>query len=155
MFDVFYFGNKPNLFAHEKLANSLEEASQLSKTKLYWFIYGSNDYTNFDFTFVPPPWEQEHLHTWGTQWHEYGGAYLANKDTVNKKIYNFKSEIVKTRTNKKHWQILTSIDVASFDFSWVPHPMDPPYIYVFGNQWYGPEQMPTVEYHVPGATKRK
>jgi hypothetical protein len=33
--------------------------------------------------------------------------------------------------------------------------MDPPYIYVFGNQWYPAERMPTVEYHVPGATERK
>jgi hypothetical protein len=26
---------------------------------------------------------------------------------------------------------------------------------VFGNQWWGAEKMPTVEYHVPGATERK
>lgn len=33
--------------------------------------------------------------------------------------------------------------------------MEPPYIYVWGNQHWPAEIMPTVEYHVPGATERK
>jgi hypothetical protein len=41
------------------------------------------------------------------------------------------------------------------DYSWVPDPGDPPYIYVFGNQWWPAEKMPTVEYRMPGATERK
>ena len=41
------------------------------------------------------------------------------------------------------------------DTTWVPHPWDPPYIYVFGNQWWSAQKMPTVEYHTPGATERK
>jgi hypothetical protein len=41
------------------------------------------------------------------------------------------------------------------DYSWVPDPGDPPYIYVFGNQWWPAEKMPTVEYRMSGATERK
>jgi hypothetical protein len=44
---------------------------------------------------------------------------------------------------------------CEFDFSWEPDPGDPPYIYVFGNQWWPAEKMPTVEFRVPGATERK
>jgi hypothetical protein len=44
---------------------------------------------------------------------------------------------------------------CEWDYSWVPDPGDPPYIYVFGNQHWPAEIMPTVEYHVPGATERK
>jgi hypothetical protein len=153
MFDVFYIGIKPGLFAHEREVDSLEQAAQFSRTKYYWCIYGDNDYSNFDFDYVPPPWEAEHLHTWPTQWHQYGGAYLANKDTVKKYQYNFKSKIVPIKTRTDLFTVLH--DIKSFDYTWRPHPMDPAYIYVFGNQWYGPEQMPTVEYHVPGATERK
>jgi len=47
------------------------------------------------------------------------------------------------------------IVVCDFDWSWEPDPGDPPYIYVFGNQWWSAKKMPTVEYHVPGATERK
>ena len=41
------------------------------------------------------------------------------------------------------------------DSSWVPNPFSPPYIYVFGNDWYSAEEMPTVEYRVPGAVDYK
>jgi len=51
-----------------------------------------------------------------------------------------------------HWHTLTECE---WDYSWVPDPGDPPLIYVFGNQWWPAEKMPTVEYHVPGATDRK
>jgi hypothetical protein len=153
MFDVFYFGPKPDRFAHEQPADSLEDAAEKSRTQFYWYIYGDNDCTNFDFDYIPPPWESEHLHTWPTQWHQHGGAYLANKDTVNQRQYNFKRQVVNTKPTVQNWQTLCTVE--SFDYSWTPHPLDPPYIYVFGNQWYGPEQMPTVEYHVPGATERK
>lgn len=141
------------MFAHERKAESLEQAAELSRTKYYWFIYGENDYANFDFDYVPPPWEADHLHTWPTQWHQYGGAYLANKDSIKTYQYNFKTDIVPIKADRDKFDILHNI--KSFDYTWRPHPLDPPYIYVFGNQWYGPEQMPTVEYRVPGATERK
>jgi len=41
------------------------------------------------------------------------------------------------------------------DFSWHPPDTDPPYIYVFGNQWYDVDIMPTYQYRVPGATDKK
>ena len=153
MFDVFYCGPKPGRFAHEQPADSLEDAAEKSRTQFYWYIYGNNDYTDFDFDYIPPPWESEHLHTWPTQWHQFGGAYLANKNTVTQKQYNFKQQIVNVKPTTENWQTLHAVE--SFDYAWQPHPLDPPYIYVFGNQWYGPEQMPTVEYHVPGAAERK
>ena len=153
MFDVFYCGPKPGLFAFEQPAESLDDAASKSRTSHYWYIYGDNDYTGFDFDYVPVPWETTHLHVWPTQWHEYGGAYLANSGTVHNREYHFHKHIVPAKPVMDNWQTLYPVE--SFDYSWQPHPMDPPYIYVFGNQWYGPEQMPTVEYHVDGATERK
>ena len=153
MFDVFYSGPKPGLFAHEQPAESLDDAAQRSRTSHYWFIYKHNDYSGFDFDLVPVPWENTHLHVWPTQWHPYGGAYLANKRTVQNRQWHFHDQIVPAQPTTSNWTTLHQVE--SFDYSWHPHPMDPPYIYVFGNQWYGPEQMHTVEYRVPGATERK
>jgi hypothetical protein len=51
------------------------------------------------------------------------------------------------------WRVLDKIE--EFDYSWRPNPTDPPYIYVFGNQWLSPEVRPALEYHVAGATERK
>jgi hypothetical protein len=57
--------------------------------------------------------------------------------------------------DKRRWTILHAIDEDSFDFSWRPNPKDPAYIYVFGNQHYPAEKMPTVEYRIEGATEYK
>jgi len=51
-----------------------------------------------------------------------------------------------------HWNTLIDCE---FDYSWVPDPGDPPYIYVFGNQWWSAVKQPTIEYRVPGATETK
>jgi hypothetical protein len=35
MFDIFYSGKKPNLFAHEQQADSIEHAQSLSRTRFF------------------------------------------------------------------------------------------------------------------------
>lgn len=79
MFDVFYNGPKPNLFAFEQYATDLDEASAKCKTKYFWLINGNNDYTNFDFSFRPPPWQAEHTHVWKSQWQDNSGTMLVPK----------------------------------------------------------------------------
>jgi hypothetical protein len=153
MFDVFYFGSKPNLFAFEKQAVSLEDAARRARTSHYWCIYSDNDYTGFDFDYTPVPWERDHLHVWPSQWHEFGGAFLVCKDSLTERKYHHHAQVITANPSTENWVTLHDID--AFDYSWQPHPFDPPFIYVFGNQWHSAERMPTVEYHVPGATERK
>ena len=59
------------------------------------------------------------------------------------------------RLPEKHANRWHTLVDCVWDRSWCPDPGDPPYMYVFGNQWWPAEKMPTVEYHVPGATERK
>jgi hypothetical protein len=155
MFDVFYKGPKPNLFAFERPAESLEDAAQQSRTLYYWFIYSGYDHTLIDFDYVPVPWESTHIHVWPSQFYEYGGVYLANKHTTHEYKWQFHDKIVKTVATKPNWTILHPVHEDQFDWSWVPHPKDPPYIYVFGNQHYPANIMPTLTYTVPGATQEK
>jgi hypothetical protein len=152
MFDVFYSGVKPNLFAHEREADNIEHARSLSRTRYFWWVNYLSDYTGWDFLWEPVPWEQQFTHTWPSQHHDYSGTYLVptNADKVE---YKFHTEIVPNRDSQQNYRVL--VPGAEFDFSWQPHPFDPPYIYVFGNQWWPANKMPTVEYHVPGATERK
>ena len=153
MFDVFYLGKKPNLFAFERPASDLDDAARQSRTSHYWFIYSGYDYTQIDFDYMPVPWETTHIHVWPSQWHQYGGVYLANKRTVSNREWHFREHIIPSLPAQDNWTTL--VPVESFDYSWRPHPLDPAYIYVFGNQWHTGERMPTVEYTVPGATERK
>jgi hypothetical protein len=150
MFDIFYSGAKPNQFAHEQAADSIEHAQRLCRTEYFWWITYLADYSDFDFLYVPPPWQSEYTHVWPSQHHEYSGTYLVPRSGKIK--YHFHDQLIPNRECNDHYKVLHQSD---FDFSWAPHPHDPPYIYVFGNQWWPATVMPTVEYHVPDATERK
>jgi hypothetical protein len=151
MYDIFYTGTAPGVFAHERSADSIEHARQLSRTGYFWWVSSHCDYGNFDFYFTPPPWQGEYTHVWPTQWKEFFGAYLVptNNSELN---YHYHTQVLPP---KQHPEYHTQLFDCDFDTTWVPHPWDSPFIYVFGNQWYPAEKMPTVEYHVPGATERK
>ena len=138
---------------HEREADSIEHARQLSTTRYFWWVTYLADYSGFDFLWEPVPWQSNQIHTWPSQWHEYSGTYLVPKEFTDQ--LNFHNGILPNQSQRENWQVLHEIDENSWDWSWSPHPLDPPYIYVFGNQWWPGETMPTVEYHVPGATDRK
>jgi hypothetical protein len=76
MFDVFYSGPKPNLFAHEQSATSVEHARQLSKTRYFWWTNYLTDYTSHDFLWEPVPWEADQIHAWPSQHQINGGTML-------------------------------------------------------------------------------
>ena len=141
------------MFVHEREVDSIEHARQLSTTRYFWWVNYLADYSNFDFLWEPVPWQANQIHTWPSQWHEYSGTYLVPKQPTDQ--LNFHSEIVPNQSLRKNWHVLHAIDETGWNWTWAPHPLDPPYIYVFGNQWWPGEIMPTVEYHVPGATERK
>ena len=153
MHDVFYRDYPTGLFAFERPASSLEHAAQLSRTEFFWYVTGVNDYTDIDFYFRPPPWELEHTYVWPDQWHQYGGLYLSSKTHASKCVWHFMNQEVTALPCRDNWYIRHAIDESQFDFSWRPHPHDPPYIYVWGNQHWPAERMPTVEYRVTGATE--
>ena len=152
MFDVFYSGVKPNLFVHERATHDLEHARQLSRTRYFWWINYLSDYTGFDFLFEPVPWESQYTHTWPSQHHAFSGTYLVPTH-VQQVEYKFHTKIIPNQSRPDHFHNI--ISGVQFDCTWHPHPHDPPYQYVFGNQWWPANRMPTVEYHVPGATERK
>jgi hypothetical protein len=108
---------------------------------------------NFDFSWHPNPKEPPMTYVWGNQWNSAvleptvlfnaGGTEIKYQDEI---------AVIGPRYDN-HWHVLD--DIEEFDYSWRPDPTDPPYIYVFGNQWLPVEVRPALEYHVPGATERK
>ena len=92
MFDVFYTGPKPNLFAFERPAASLVEADALCRTEFFWYINGLNDYSNFDFHWRPPVYERDHTHVWPSQWQDNGGTMLVPKG-VKEHQWHWRNEI--------------------------------------------------------------
>lgn len=149
MFDVFYFGPKPNLFEFEKYAGSIEDAAAQCKTGHYWYIYGGNDYTGFDFRFVPAPWESHYTHVWANQWQKDGNVYLTSNPAAEMRYHE---QAVHRLPDPGCLSIPDYIDPASVDMRWAPDPLDPPYIYHFPSQH---QSACGVTYTVAGATEPK
>ena len=148
---MFYSGPKPNLFAHEQHACDIKHAQESSRTRYFWWVNYLTDYTDFDFLWEPSPWQAEYVHTWRSAWDQFYGACLVpcNIDTLQHHHHD------KTLPPRIHLDYYHALVPCEFDYDWMPHPWDPPYIYVFGNQWWSAVKHPTVEFHVPGATERK
>ena len=135
MFDVFYQDRKPDLFAFEKPAASLEDAAEQSRTEYFWYIHGNNDYTGFDFTWRPVPWERDQVHVFASQWQRNGDVYFARKWTANNKEWHFRQEqSVQRLADMTKWSVPELCDTTDFDFSWHPDTIEPAYEYRFPTQ---------------------
>ena len=139
------------MFAHERAADSIEHAQQLSTTRYFWWVNYLCDYSGWDWLFEPKPWQAEYTHTWPSIWDQVPGACLVPAHAESLQYYHH-DQLVPSRVHEENFDILVDCE---FDWSWVPHPWDPPYIYVFGNQHWDGTLMPTITYTMPGATEQK
>lgn len=80
MFDVFYIGDKPNAVAHEQAVENKQQALLKSKTRYCWLINSDSDYSTWDFTWEPAPWESKQTHCWPSQWQRDSETYLMPVD---------------------------------------------------------------------------
>jgi hypothetical protein len=154
MFDIYYNGQKPNLFPHELPATSLLDARAKSRTKFFWFVDGQYDMRQFNFNWVPPPWEEHQTHIFlkYSQFEQFQITF-APKDVTQEVEHYYDREFLPRHQILENWKILKTETTWIINTDWVPNPFSPPYIYVFGNPWYSAVDMPTAEYHVPGATE--
>lgn len=134
MFDVFYIGKKPDLFAHEQECDSVEDARTRTRTRYFWLTNYLTDYTGFDFLWEPVPWQENFIHCWPSQWQPDSGTYLIPQQEDQGRHYN--SNFTLTRTAAPELFVTPeNIDADSFDYSWHPDPSEPAYTYHFGTQW--------------------
>lgn len=117
------------------------------KTRYLWVLDKQCDYSDFDFTWEPAPWESKFRHAFRSQWQKDSGTYLIPKNGYTETKYN-KEQTVKRLANFDNWNN-TDLD---FDYSWHPDPTEPAFIYQFGTQW---QKTGGPVYTVPGATEVK
>ena len=151
MFDIFYIGNKPNLFSYEKEVTSVEEALSLSRTRFFWLINYLSDYSDFDFLWEPVPWEAHQRHAWPSQWQKDSKTYLVPKQGFVDTNYS-KDNSICVQSDLLLWEIPDNIDKSTFDFTWHPDSSEQPYIYQFATQH---QKTGGPRYAMPGATEVK
>ena len=108
---------------------------------------------NFDYSWHPDDTEEPYIYVFGNQWHDAITEPTLEYTVEGATNRKFITDTIATASPTDNWE--TIIPVDNFDYSWRPNPNDPPYIYVFGNQWNRAELEPTVRYVVEGATEIK
>jgi hypothetical protein len=135
-----------------------EQVATATSDMTNW-VYDSTeiDIESFDFSWHPYVEDQPYIYEFGTQWQKTSGPkYITpGADSSSPKKY-IDTRILKAKRlpiSDKHW--ICNYKIKDFDYSWHPDETEEPYIYVFGNNLHPAEEMPTIEYHVKGATKTK
>lgn len=119
----------------------------------YWEVPDNLDTSNFDFNWRPEPYDRPYIHQFGTQWQKTGGPRFVIPENEGIKYQSCQHAIKLPTRESREWRPIRPN--CSMDWSWHPDDTDPPYIYIFGNQWYDSETMPTVQFKVKGATEKK
>ena len=105
MFDIFYLSSPLNLFAHERKADSIEHARELSRTRYLWIADAANDYSRFDWIWEPAPWQADQAHVWPSQHQANGGTWLIPKhgyQDVNRDHVPVSRQNLSNRLHIKH-----------------------------------------------------
>lgn len=116
----------------------------------HWVMRDVIDETKFDFSWHPDPTDPPYIYIFPTNWNPVGGPEYHVDGATEKKYIN--TQIGVTIPQMERWEIPHDVDVSEFDFSWVPHPDDPPYVYQFGTQH---QKTGGPKYIVPGASNVK
>jgi hypothetical protein len=104
----------------------------------------------FDTSWHPDATETAYIYQFGTQWVLTGGPRYVMPGATEIKFVEENNAIA--APDHAPWITPRDIDSKSFDYSWHPHPDDPPFIYQFGTQ-HQKTSGPT--YTVEGATATK
>ena len=124
-----------------------KEALQRCRTRYLWVLNKHCDYSDFDFSWEPAPWESHFRHAFGSQWQKDSGTYLVPKSGYTETKYS-REQTVQRLDSNEHWDRLD----FDFDYSWHPDPTEPAYIYQFGTQH---QKTGGPRYTVPGAKDTK
>jgi hypothetical protein len=119
----------------------------------YWEIPKGLDTSKFDFDWRPYVYDKPYIHQFGTQWQKTGGPKFVVPGNLGVKYQDCQIAIKLPDQENRCWRPM--VPNATIDYSWHPDETDPPFIYVFGNQWYDAETMPTIMYRVKGAEVKK
>jgi len=122
------------LFPHEKFAESIEVADSLSRTSCYWYSYGGNDYSKFNFYWQPNIWERNYTHVFGDQWREYGYTFFVKTGNAKADIYFNKDQRCERLPHPHLFTCNGSIDPETVDTTWHDNALEPDFTYHFPSQ---------------------
>ena len=120
-----------------------------------WVELDLIDHTKFDFSWHPDPTDPPFVYKWGCKFYPAELNHVLEYRVPGATREKYMSAIVELLPQSDLWVEHQTVDKHKFDMTWRPDPMDPPYIYVWGNKYIDAQLKPTLEYYAPGAIERK
>ena len=118
-----------------------------------WKEYYPIDKTTFDMSWRPDPTSPPYIYVWGNKYIPGELEATIEYHCPGAAERKYMEEFVVVLPQQERWNIVQQ--PKDFDYCWRPDPREPAYIYVWGNKYISGELLPTIEYHVEGATERK
>ena len=120
-----------------------------------WVELDLIDHLKFDFSWHPDPASPPYIYKWGCKYFPAELKHVLEYRVPGATQEKYMNTVVELLPEHDRWEELYPVDHDYFDFTWRPSPLDPPYIYVWGNRHNPAQVEPTVTYTVPGATQHK
>lgn len=120
-----------------------------------WVFLEKIDESKFDFSWHPDPTDPPYIYKWGCKFFPAELKHVLEYVVPGATQEKYMNKTIELLPNDECWVEYDLIDTHAFDMSWRPDPLDPAFIYVWGNKWVDGRLKPTLEYHVPGATDKK
>ena len=119
-----------------------------------WIELDFIDHSKFDFSWHPDPTDPPYIYKWGCKFFPPQIKHVLEYKVEGATNVKYLDTTVELLPNE-YWVEHFPVDKDHFDFTWRPDPLDPPFIYVWGNKYVDGKTTPTLEYKTPGATERK
>lgn len=125
MFDIIF----------KKEINSVKKAAEQCKTRYFWYIDEGVEYSKFDFSFIPNPWESHHIHIFCSKHQRDGGIRLINKRHSESTEYHFHTlPIVSRLIDMSLWTLEPYYNYDKADFTWHPAAEQSNYKHIFSSK---------------------
>lgn len=120
-----------------------------------WVELDLINHSKFDFSWHPDPSDPPYIYKWPCKFFPAEFKHVLEYRVPGATQEKYMNTIAELVPEYDRWVEHQSVDRDRFDMSWRPNPLDPPFIYVWGNKYIDATLRPTLEYHAPGATDKK
>jgi hypothetical protein len=136
--------------------NDVDPIKRKNQKNDCWVLLDLVDETKFDFSWHPDPSDPPYIYTWGCKFFPVHLKACVEYHTPGATAIKYMADTVELLSNTANWvETEHTVDKDKFDMTWRPSPLDPPYIYVWGNKFIDGTLQSTLEYHTPNATEIK
>jgi hypothetical protein len=110
--------------------------AQLLNTHEHWYLSCKEHAFSFDISWCPDPGDLPYIYVFGNQWHSaeiMSTIEYRVPGAVEVKYMEYPRATI--LPNQEQWITPDEIDQSNVDYSWIPDPGSPPYIYHFGTDY--------------------